>query len=68
MAVWEQGMKGRGPVGVGHGRAIAVGQPKGIVTFCFIRTHFNGTDMIQSKDRLPELKKIQIKYVCEGLK
>jgi hypothetical protein len=34
-----QGTKG-GPVGVGHGWAVAVGRPKGIATFCFIQTHF----------------------------
>jgi hypothetical protein len=62
-----EGTKG-GPVGVGHGGAVAVGQPKGIVTFCFIQSHFNGTDMIRSEDGLPELKKFQIKYGCEWIK
>jgi hypothetical protein len=42
----ERREEGAGPVGVGHGWAVAVGRPKGIVTFCFIQTHFNRTDMI----------------------
>jgi hypothetical protein len=53
---------------VGHDWAVAVGWPKGIVTICFIQTHFNRTDMIWSKDGLPELEFFQIKYGYEGIK
>jgi hypothetical protein len=52
---------------VSRGWAVAVGRPKGIVTFCFIQTHFNGTDMIRSKDGLPKLEIFQINMDVNGL-
>jgi hypothetical protein len=52
-----------GPVGVGRSWAIALGRAIENSNFLI---YSNGINLIQSKDGPPELKKIQVKYGCEG--
>jgi hypothetical protein len=47
---------------VGCGWAVVVGWPKGIATFVLFELIFNRTDLILSKDGLPELENFQTKY------